>query len=168
MQFNRFFIKILGIFCIFVCASSCNNAGELPKDNTGKEDFMAFYEKFHTDTLFQFKRIEFPLGGLNSEGQPTTWTEENWKWLKKIDLPEDQYKIIHQSSDNFVKERVIIQNAFIIERNFSYDEKTGKWLLTYFADVHFPQNTNRLSSNTEENQSNTTIDSVSSDHPDIE
>lgn len=163
MKTKYFMLKNLSIFCLFILLSSCNNNGTIPKDSTGKEDFQAFYEAFHKDTIFQFQRIEFPLGGLNSEGLPTTWTEENWKWHRPIELPADQHKIIHQGSDVFVKERILIQNAFLMERNFSYDDKAQKWLLTYYAEPHFPQNTNRLSNSTESSQ----IDSINSDHPDM-
>lgn len=162
MNTRLFFLKNIVLLCIFGFLTSCNNT-DIPKDSTGKENFEAFYEVFHKDTLFQFQRVEFPLGGLNAEGQPTTWTEENWKWQKPIDLPADQYKIIHQGTDEFVKERILIQNTFLMERNFSYDTKTKKWLLTYYAEPHFPQNTNQLSNSTDTN----TIDSIPSDHPDM-
>ena len=49
-------------------------------DKNGRENFLSFYEKFGTDSLFQMRRIEFPMIGTNPNGSDERffWTEENW------------------------------------------------------------------------------------------
>lgn len=143
--------------------ASCGDGGNIPVDANGQENFEAFYKRFHEDTLFQFQRIEFPLAGVGSDGNPKVWDEDGWVYLKAVDPKNEDVKIYRETEPEFVKERMILQDALMMERNFTYDKATKKWLMTYYTDFHFPQTANR--SNVVDT---TTIDSVPSDHPNVD
>jgi hypothetical protein len=159
---NSFFLFAALAFSLFFVA--CGSA-TVKTDADGNEDFESFYVRFHQDTVFQFQRIEFPLAGIDADGNEKVWTEEEWKWLKAVDPKNEDIKLFREKENGFVKERLIFQEALMMERNFTYDKASKKWLLTYYTDLHFPNNKNN--SNRPANDT-TTIDSIPSDHPNVE
>jgi hypothetical protein len=154
---------LVAIFFVGLFAVGCGPAA-VKTDADGNEDFESFYARFHQDTVFQFQRIEFPLAGIDANGNEKVWTEEEWKWLKAVDPKNEDIKLFREKEAGFVKERLIFQDAFMMERNFTYDKSSKRWLLTYYTDLHFPssKNSSRPPSDT------TTIDSIPSDHPNVE
>ncbi len=135
-MFNRLLFLLSSVFAIALIACG---SGAPKQDADGREDFEAFYKKFHEDTLFQYQRIEFPLAGIGADGNDKIWTEEDWVLQKPVDLKNEDFKVMREKQGDFIKERIIYQEAFIIERNFSYDKMSKKWLLTYYTEPHFPK-----------------------------
>jgi hypothetical protein len=159
-MFNRL-LFVCSCFSVFLLAA-CGGAA-IKTDANGREDFEAFYKKFHEDTLFQYQRIEFPLAGIKGDGSEKVWTEEDWVLLKPIDLKNEDFKVYREQQGDFIKERIIYQDAFLIERNFSYSKESKKWLLTYYTEPHFPQAGGQKGT---VSQSDTgTVISIPSDHP---
>lgn len=156
-------INFFGLFVALMLLASCGNSS-VTVDANGNENFESFYQRFHEDTIFQFQRIEFPMAGLDSDAQPKVWSEEEWKWLKAPDPKDEAVKIFREKEAEFVKERVILQDVLMMERNFTYDKASKRWLMTYYADFHMPQSGNKSAYNPADT---TTIDSVPSDHPDV-
>jgi hypothetical protein len=156
-------ISFFGLFVALILLTSCGNSTPTV-DANGNENFDAFYKRFHEDTTFQFQRIEFPMAGLDSDGQPKTWSDENWILLKAPNPKDERLKIFHEKEAEFVKERIILEDVLMMERNFSYDKTSKRWLMTYYADFHMPQNGNKAAYNPADT---TTIDSIPSDHPDV-
>jgi hypothetical protein len=156
MKTVNFFV-LLALICSFL--SACGN--KIKTDSSGKEDFNAFYEQFYKDSIFQLQRIEFPMAGLSSEGKEKIWDESNWKLQIPLKKDDPDLKIILQVDEKFARERIIYQNAFLAERNYSLDGNGKKWLLVYYADMHIPTNqSDRLSSGQ--------ADSLGSDHENID
>lgn len=126
--------------------SACNTSSSGIPMVDGREDFEAFYTKFYEDSIFQYQRTEFPLSGLDSEGKPKVWMEENWVVQKPLNLDDKDIQRIVEAQPEFIRERVIFQNAFLAERYYSYDTQNKRWMLTYYADMHLPQTTAERSS----------------------
>lgn len=125
------------LFLISLSFLACNSADQkLPLDDNGREDFVAFHAKFYTDSLFQLQRIEFPLLGNNPDGstEPFLWEVENWKFKKAVDAESNKIKAIpFYDMGDVVRERIIIQDAFMIQNMFSLID--NKWYLTEYSGM---------------------------------
>ncbi len=106
-------------------------------DKNGRENFLSFYEKFGTDSLFQMRRIEFPMIGTNPNGSDERffWTEENWVLQRKIDENNEDIQIqpILDMGD-LVRVRLVIQQKFMVENLYSLIN--DKWFLTEYSGLH--------------------------------
>jgi len=127
------FLLFLISFSFFACDSADK---ALPLDKNGREDFQTFHAKFYTDSLFQIQRIEFPLLGNNPNGNtdPFYWEIENWKFKHTVDTESDQIKMLpFYDMEDVMRERIIIQDAFMIENLFSLID--NKWYLTQYSGM---------------------------------
>lgn len=128
-------IIVLSILVILFL-SSCSNDQNIPLDAKGREDFQTFHAKFYSDSLFQIQRIEFPLLGKNPNGtqEPFFWELENWKFKKAVDLESDEISMVpFYDMDDVMRERIIVQNRFMIENLFSL--VNNKWYLTQYSGI---------------------------------
>ena len=138
----RFFL----FFTVFCLAMGCKNqpapmiqtkgANQLPKD------FNEFYQKFHTDSLYQMSHIEWPLKGEkgisadSTQAQSLTeWTPEKWRLML---MPDTSMSTLIRSYET-VGDVVVIEKMFYpmvglgYERQF-YKEEDGSWKLIYYAE----------------------------------
>lgn len=121
----------LFILLAFACHSVKNGRNSKPD-----EDFNQFYLLFHSDSVFQMERIQFPLeGGSYDSENETKWNKKNWQ-LKKYtvyDVDTTQYKVEFNFTDTMVNERIYIPNSgfdFLCK----YKLIDGKWFLIYCMD----------------------------------
>jgi hypothetical protein len=103
------------------------------------ESFETFNIRFHSDSVFQISRINFPLEGKLVDGfEKQNWNSENWKLMKtpvtdKISL--SGYKHSLRKTDEEVIEKFWIDNSgFKVERKFK--RINGKWFLVFHADIN--------------------------------
>lgn len=123
------FVRILLIASI-LCLSDCKVRKE-------EENFETFYQKFHSDSSFQYDRIKFPLRGINTDSSDDTtgyyWGRENWVLHRLAD--PSKVKVVAAKSDTLVREKITTDDpGFYFEREFRRIE--GKWYLTYYADIN--------------------------------
>lgn len=103
------------------------------------ENFEEFNRQFHSDSIFQLSRINFPIEGKLIEGfDKQNWTSKNWE-LMKIPVSEKSslrnYKHSVRKTEDFVIEKFWIDNSgFHFERRFKKID--GKWFLIYYNDVN--------------------------------
>lgn len=123
------FYRIL-ILSIFIC--SCKNSPS--PERTSElveipEDFVNFYERFHTDSLFQIEHVVFPLSQKNDS---TKWTRESWQMHMPFNSQNGNFK---RSLDNFqgiITETIMEKNgSFLITRRFS--KMGGEYQLIYYS-----------------------------------
>ncbi|MFT5647910.1 MAG: hypothetical protein ACI976_002605 [Aureispira sp.] len=132
-------MKIASFLLLLISLSffACDSAEKtLLIDEDGRENFQAFRAKFYADSLFQVQRIEFPLLGNNPDGsaEPYLWEIENWKFKKAVDTKSDNIKMIpFYDMGDVVRERIIIQDAFMIQNMFSLIN--NKWYLTEYSGM---------------------------------
>jgi hypothetical protein len=132
-------MKIASFFLFLISLSflACNSANKaLPLDENGREDFQAFHAKFYSDSLFQIRRIEFPLLGNDPDGniKPFYWELDNWKFKKAVNAESDKIKVLPIfDMEDVMRERIIIQDAFMIENLFSLID--NKWYLTRYSGM---------------------------------
>jgi hypothetical protein len=132
-------MKIASFLVLLISLSffACDSAEKpLLIDEDGRENFQDFHAKFYADSLFQVQRIEFPLLGNNPDGStdPYLWEIENWKFKKAVDTKSDKIKMIpFYDMGDVVRERIIIQDAFMIQNMFSLIN--NKWYLTEYSGM---------------------------------
>ena len=105
-------------------------------------NFERFYERFHTDSLFQISRIQFPLPGLPSnptaaqlDGEQHFHTLDDWRMHRLIDF--DTEPGVTQNIESFgdiVNERICVNNTFCQLRRF-YLREDG-WYLIHYDDLN--------------------------------
>ncbi len=126
----KYYLLILTL--IFIC--SCNNTSapntteqviEIP------EAFVSFYEKFHSDSIYQLNHIVFPL---KKKSDLSRWLKSEWKLHRPFD---DQNGSYLREFDNF--NGIIIEtireknNMFLIQRRFAPSEDSYN-LIYYTLD----------------------------------
>jgi hypothetical protein len=101
------------------------------------ERFDTFSNKFHSDSLFQIKRVKFPVEGysVDPEGKETHWEKSNWLMhrlpIQQIDTSEFKVKITEQPGVR-IEEIFIEGSGFRTRRVFK--QINGKWYLTSYID----------------------------------
>ena len=103
------------------------------------ENFEEFNRQFHSDSIFQLSRINFPIEGKLIEGfDKQDWTYKNWELMKipvseKSSLPNFEHSV--RKTEEVVIEKFWIDNSgFHFERRFKKID--GKWFLIYYNDVN--------------------------------
>lgn len=115
-----------------------NTDGQLPAD------FSEFYQKFHTDSLYQVAHIAWPLQGLTSveadsglqKKQAIYWELATWRMHRPVDFGTGEFKrALQVLGDELVVEKISYAAAnFGLERRFVRDSE-GKWELIYYSDM---------------------------------
>lgn len=107
------------------------------------QDFLDFYEKFHSDSLYQVAHIIWPLQGdtdeqvdsLHFQKKNTRWEQDKWR-MQKMDFNRNDYVFDRQMlSDMLVIERIRPKTVnYGIERRFA-KQGDGEWALIYYSDL---------------------------------
>ena len=129
--FRHFKYTMLIVFVLFI-TSSCVSK----RISNRVENFDAFYDKFHKDTVFQLSRINFPIEGfkVDHEGEKS-WDKSNWNYLsiKVYDVDKDTFKVYYKkTSKQFIQKSWIENSGFLSEYRFK--PINGKWFLVYALD----------------------------------
>lgn len=126
-----FFLTTVSFFCFAVMFSYCQN---VKKNGYGLvEDFDRFYDRFHSDTVFQKSRIKFPLKGqIVDETGVHLWSKKNWVVMRvKIqDVDTSLFKV------ESIKHEIVFIEKFWIEDSGFFSEYRfelikNKWFLVY-------------------------------------
>ena len=134
-KLNTLILLVLFLF-IFV---SCK------EQTTKKEDgiilhlpdgFVDFYEKFHSDSLFQLEHIVFPLSGrLKEGGEVDYWMSNDWIMHKEFDTGFSNYDREYAVFNEIVIENITDSfGAFSMERRFA--KVLDGWQLIYYNVVY--------------------------------
>lgn len=136
--------KILGFALIFVLIVGVSvwwawhkQKNTVPEMNGLPADFTEFYQKFHTDSIFQMQHIQFPLEGLPNAADSSAignfhWQRENWVMHRII--PDTSFERAYRMPlDNMVEESIYTKGQFRfgVIRRFMKLEKD--WSLIYYA-----------------------------------
>lgn len=141
MKYLPFFILLFALF-------SCKNEAKQPDSPVAETTelpagFADFYQKFHSDSLFQIAHITFPLEGLPNNAdsaivndQTFRWTLETWRMQKQFDFQVSEYKReIVPLTETLVMERIVHNSGqFGMLRRFSV--VGDEWHLIYYAGVN--------------------------------
>ncbi len=135
---KRRVIIVLALGTIAFAAMTCKR-----KPAADLSTFQGFYERFHSDSLYQMEHILFPLEGLPSVMDTTLanvpdfrWTESNWRMHRAFDFEGSEYEqTLATFGEDVVVEKIMHQTgAFGMLRRFA--RMDGEWYLIYFADMN--------------------------------
>jgi len=96
------------------------------------EDFVSFYEKFHSDSLFQIDHIVFPL---SMKMDSSKWQKSEWTMHKTFDSQNGAYTREFDNFNGIIIENIREKNnAFILERRFA--KFGGEYNLIYYTIIN--------------------------------
>ena len=141
IKFNNFF-KFTFILIFLFTFNACKQKNNL-SDNEIKElpsDFVAFYTKFHNDSIFQLTHIQFPLPGFPSQVDSIAnnfeWTKETWRMHRAENFSDSLFtRTFEMPAPNCVNETVVMKNTPLgTFRRFYKRDKD--WFLIFYADMN--------------------------------
>jgi hypothetical protein len=103
-------------------------------------DFVTFYEKFHSDSLYQMAHISFPLEGYPSAPDSATlankfhWTAD--KWMMHRTFPDSLY------NRKFDMPMQSVVTEWIMQKNVPYGtyrrflKRGDSWSLIFYSDMN--------------------------------
>lgn len=110
--------------------ASAQNGKELP------EDFLTFYNKYHSDSAFQWEHTLFPLPYLGEKRDIEEWTAENWVMHQPVDVENSNLfeRSFYRMGTSIIGEEIISTSLKLkIERR--WQETQGQWLLIYYQPL---------------------------------
>jgi len=109
-------------------------------ENSLPADFHDFYNKFHTDSVFQMSRISFPLTGVAQEGDSVlvivekSWKPEEWKIHKPFDNQNGTFERTFTNINGIISEK-IVGNGGMFSIQKRYSKLANQWYLIYYQDM---------------------------------
>ena len=142
----RFPTLLLAAILMFsACVKKKGQTSEANKTPDIPESFYSFYQKFHTDSLYQLDHISWPLEGkvwADSLGMiDASWTRETWRMHQLVDFDEGEYlQELKMIGDVMVIEviRTGLGN-FGLERRFAL-QGSDEWQLIHYTGMHEMKN----------------------------
>lgn len=129
----KYTLSFLALWILLLPACQLTKSSHKSKD----ENFIAFYQRFHRDSLFQMERLAIPVDGYAIEGGSIqSWQREKWAMHKNglTDMDTTIYTTQRVMEPQLIRERIFQANSsMLIERHFSLREK--KWFLTFYLYV---------------------------------
>jgi hypothetical protein len=146
---NIFFLAAI------VALVACKNKGSESKMQAreGTEppaDFKTFYEKFHTDSIYQMSHISWPLKGVGDKKNDSSmvvgkifreWEPETWILHKPFNVEgsTEFARTLEVYGEEMVVERIkTLALNYGQERHFTRRED-GDWELIYYAEMQEQQ-----------------------------
>lgn len=140
---KTFTYKLLAcIVALIVLCAACSTANpksealRTAEQDSEEEDFTVFYNKFHTDSLFQISRISWPLNGnfiQDTTGKAVELGHKLQDWTMHRPFGENQ-DFVQQfqplTEDLIIEEIKARAGRYKIERRFA--RLTGGWQLIYY------------------------------------
>ena len=131
---HRFSLVIQIIAIIATFTTSCSTQ----RNFSFKEDFDSFYQKFHSDSAFQYSRLRFPLQGQKIDGDENQkWNNNNWNILTIPVFIADTsvFKVEYNKTEKtFTQKSWIESSGFGVEYRFELIRR--KWYLVYALEVN--------------------------------
>ena len=118
---------------------NCKPSPEKTLENPLPEDFLVFFDRFHTDSLYQMQHITFPLEGeRKASGSqidimlPYTWEQEEWVMHKPFQDFGGTFDRSYEALGPVIIEKIQDRNGFFrMERRFA--RISHEWHLIYYG-----------------------------------
>jgi len=139
------------LYLFILIGLSCNSSADTKEETTVLEEdaltttmdeFETFYQKFHTDSIFQKEHILFPLKGLPTNADSAIlksgdfyWQEEDWVTQHLVDPSSGFTPTVLPIDSALIIERIMYKDKqYAMERRFA--KMNGEWKLIYYAGVN--------------------------------
>jgi hypothetical protein len=138
----------LSFFSLIVLFAACRNSGTPSAGVVGTAtppaDFMEFYDKFHSDSLYQIAHITWPLQGESTVAVDSMrqrkvlkeWERDSWRMHHPVDFNSREFdRVFENLGDAIVIEKIRYAAAnYGLERRFA-KRTDGEWELIFYADM---------------------------------
>jgi hypothetical protein len=144
---NIRFVWVVVLFAFIACRGK-NEAGSsnapVVVEAPLPADFEVFYQRFHSDSLFQMERITWPLAGSKGTFSDSTqtsvahvWTRDQWKMHRNNALNSDEFiQKFFPIGDVIVVEKIYARGGpYGIEKRYAR-QTDQQWALIFYADLH--------------------------------
>lgn len=142
-------IQILLLISISVFVFSCAGNPENQEKNYPYKvtefrqlpgDFREYHHRFHTDSVFQYNNIEFPLRGLpahfTEEDQYFEWEADSWIMHKAFDESDTAYRREWILSDENKIDEYIYSTGSDFGMQRTFEKRGNVWLLKYYVAMN--------------------------------
>jgi hypothetical protein len=151
MQKNliKYLALLIALMCVFyffkkIQVKDQSNVNEFIAeeiyDSSLPDDFHVFYDKYHTDSLFQLNRTMFPLKGLAKAidstkiAQEVIWQKDQWIMHKPFDSQNGTFERTFTNIGGIVTEKISAnEGLFSLEKR--YAKLGGDWYLIYYQEL---------------------------------
>ncbi len=115
----------------------CKSKSNRQIDSKLPNSFSTFYERFHTDSVYQMNHIAFPLSGTPGsldtvDSENFHWEQSDWQLHRPIEIQEfkKHYTILDTTS---ITEYIYHPGGYGLERRFA--QMSGEWFLIYYGGM---------------------------------
>lgn len=105
------------------------------------QDFTEFYDRFHSDSLYQMDHVSFPLSGIPALQMQQLdslhyFEKENWRMHRAIPDSAISYQSIEEIDEGIIEEEIGLKEEQVaIFRRYS---KIGdEWYLIYYMAPNY-------------------------------
>ncbi len=127
-------LKLIAIISMLFLVSCKNQAAQQANQEEVFElseippDFLEFYKRFHSDSIFQIEHILFPLA-VKSDG--TKWTQEEWTMHKSF-LDQEGFTSQLLNFEGLITESITDRDKLfqLIRRFVKMDDE---WTLIHYS-----------------------------------
>ena len=111
--------------------------------DTLPDDFVAFFDRFHTDSAYQMAHIMFPLEGLpTSTGDGDTlsttryyWQKADWKIHRRFTDPGHDFEQWYEVLNDRVIEHWILMKGTNLHMKRRFAKLEDGWYLIYYQGL---------------------------------
>lgn len=139
---KRYLLFSLGMLGCLLIGTACKNKTAGAPAGVSS-DFIAFYDRFLSDSLFQIEHIQFPLEGIpdNADSADVAdgnfrWERETWKMHRKFDPKQTGFKVNLEAFGSDVITEQILHESGRYAMLRRYAKMDGDWRLIYYAGLN--------------------------------
>ena len=111
--------------------------------DTLPDDFVAFFDRFHTDSAYQMAHIMFPLEGLptsTGDGDTLTttryyWPKADWKIHRRFTDPGHDFEQWYEVLNDRVIEHWILMKGTNLHMKRRFAKLEDGWYLIYYQGL---------------------------------
>jgi len=138
---RHLFFSLAMLGCILIGTACKNKTAGVPA--AVPPDFIAFYERFLNDSLFQIEHVQFPLEGIpdNADSADVAdgnfrWERESWKMHRKFDPKQTGFNVKLQTFGSDIITEQILHESGRYAMLRRYAKMDGDWRLIYYAGLN--------------------------------
>lgn len=136
-------LLIISTLFLVLLFSSCKNK-TTPLINNKEaglpEDFIQFYDKFHSDSAYQMSHIQFPLEGYPTNADSITgqffWTPDKWKMHTMKAFNDSLFTRKFEVPMPFAVNETVFQNNTPFGMMRRFFKKGDEWYLIFYSDMN--------------------------------
>ncbi len=106
-------------------------------------DFLAFYQRFHEDSLYQLEHILFPLQGIPSNADSAAFAGNNFRWQRENWVMHHPFENAQGSFSRSLKkitDEMVIENITVGGGQYGMQRRFSKfgddWMLIYYVGMN--------------------------------